>query len=257
MSQSLTEEFQPILTANYTGKRGVHFFLFCELWITITGMFFLNKLYYVFMFANPWMLIFLPISIYGLFWQFFGITTLLSTIVYKILAKIEPPKEGEFSLESREYHFYSIRFWVCYYLIYFARAMPLPWVDMFIFPIFGSKIGSNVVLYDSWIDPEFVEIGGSCMLSLNTQIFSHGIFQGKFIVKKVVIEKNCIAGAGAIVSPGTFMEEGSVLGVNCSTKINQRLAGYLIHVGSPVSHTFPIKLQEKQIKTKKGDDHNE
>ena len=257
MSQSsVTQDFQPILSANYHGKQGTQILLFLEFWLTITSMFFINRPYYTLMVNNLWMLVLLPLSIYGLFWQFMAITTLISTIIYKILVKIDPPKEGEFSLDSREFHSYCIRFWVCYYLLYFARAMPLPWVDMFVFPIFGSKIGHNVVLYDSWIDPEFVEIGGSCMISLNTQIFSHCIYRDKFVVKKIVIEKNCIAGAGAIVAPGTYMEEGAVLGGNCTTQIGQRLSSYTIHVGAPANIALPIKIDDEikiELKEEKGE----
>ncbi len=242
---SVTKDFQPILSANYRGKTGTQLLLFGEFWVTLTLMFFINRPYYSLMVNHWWMLILLPLSIYGLFWQFMGLTALFSTIIYKILVKIEPPKEGEFSLKSREFKQYCTRFWVCYYLLYFARAMPLPWVDMFVFPIFGSKIGPNVVLYDSWIDPEFIEIGGSCMISLNTQLFSHCIYRDMFIVKKVVIEKNSIVGADAIVAPGTFIEEGAILGANCSTHIDQRLSSYTIHVGSPANVSLPIKFKEE------------
>ncbi|UYP48658.1 hypothetical protein NEF87_004943 [Candidatus Lokiarchaeum ossiferum] len=252
MTQSSdTEDFQPILSANYPGKKGTQLLLFLEFWLTLTLMCFINLPYYRLMVNHLWMLILLPLSIYGLFWQFMGLTTLFSTIIYKILIKIEPPKEGIFTLTSREFQYYSLRFWVCYYLLYFARAMPLPWVDMFIFPIFGSKIGHNVVLYDSWIDPEFVNIGGSSMISLNTQIFSHCIYKERFIVKQVVIEKNSIVGAGAIVAPGTYIEEGAILGANCSTAIDQKLQSYTIHIGSPANISLPIKLHNGENEVKK------
>jgi len=243
-------EFTPILSANYSGKKFAQVFLFVEFWLTIFIILLLNKWYYVeFMFVGSrWKLLLIPISIYSLVWQFFLITALFSTLIYKILVQLEPPKEGEFPIGGREFHAYCLRFWVSYYLLFVARAMPLPWVDMYVFPIFGAKIGRNVVLYDSWIDPEFVEVGDSCMLSLNTQIFSHAMYRDKFIVQKVVIEKNAIAGANAIIAPGTIIEEGAILGAGSSTKIGQRLRAYSIHVGNPVNITFPIKLKEKEKK---------
>lgn len=211
----------------------------------------INQPYYAsFLFKlRFWKWILLPLSLYGLLWQFLLVSAIYSAIIYKILTRIQPPVEGTFPIPSREFRYYCLRFWVAYYLLYIARAMPLPWVDMLIFPIFGSKAGKNVVLYDSWIDPEFVEIGDSCMLSLNTQIFSGVIVNDSFIVKKVIMEKNTIAGGGAIVAPGTYFEEGAILGAKSRTLIGQRLEGNRIHVGNPVSKSFPNKTQHNSENT--------
>ena len=221
------------------------------------AMRYINEPYYIFMFENPWMYIFLPISIYGLVWQFNGLTLILSWIIYQIFKLIEPPKEGEFSIDSREYRFYCYRFWIIYYMTYVARAMPLPWVDYLAYRIFSLKTGGNNVLYDSWIDPEFLEIGENCMISLNTQLFSHCIYRDKFVVKKVVLEDSAIAGAGAIVAPGTVIRKGAVLGASSSTKMDQNLKQFCIHVGSPVKLSFPITVidetEETESKEQKGE----
>ena len=196
------------------------------------------------MFAHQkiWMYIFLPISIYGLIWQFNGLTLVFSWIIYQIFKLIEPPKEGEFPIDSREFRFYCYRFWIIYYMTYIARSMPLPWVDYLEYRLFSMKTGGNNVLYDSWIDPEFLEIGENCMISLNTQLFSHCIYRDKFVVKKVILEDSAIAGAGAIIAPGTVIRKGAVLGASSSTKMDQNLKQFCIHVGSPVKHALPIKV---------------
>ena len=236
-------EFTPIISAQYSRKHRDQLIIGVILWLTLSTMFLINKPYYAyFLFkGSSWKLVLIPISLYGLLWQFFLLSAIFSWIFYRILTLIESPKEGVFSLSSREFKIYCLRFWVAYYLLYIARAMPMPWVDMFVFPIFGSRAGKNVVLYDSWIDPEFVEIGDYCMISLNTQIFSAVIVQDKFIVKKVIIEKNSIAGGAAIVAPGTYFEEGAILGAKSRTYIGQRLKSECIHVGNPVSKYLPIK----------------
>jgi len=246
---SINTEFQPIISANYSGKKRGQVIVFIEFTLTVIILYYTNRPYYSFMINHqPWMLLMLPLSIYGLVWEFCIFTLILSWIAYRILCLIESPKEGEFSIHGKEFNYYLYRFWVCYYALYVARAMPLPWVDMFFFRAFGSKIGHNIVLYDSWIDPEFVEIQDSCMISLNTQLISHCMYKEKFIVKKITIQKNAIVGACAIVAPGTFIEEGAVLGANCSTQFNQRLGAYRIHVGAPASISLPIKLEEKRDK---------
>ncbi len=258
MDKKQSDNYRPIISYNMN-KRGAQVIIILEFCITIIAMRYINEPYYLFMFANPWMYIFLPISIYGLVWQFNGLTLILSWIIYQIFKLIEPPKEGEFSIDSREFRLYCYRFWIIYYMTYVSRAMSLPWVDYLAYRIFSLKTGGNNVLYDSWIDPEFLEIGENCMISLNTQLFSHCIYRDKFVVKKIILEDSAIAGAGAIIAPGTIIRKGAVLGASSSTKMDQNLKQFCIHVGAPVKHSMPIKVidETEEIKSKEqeGDDN--
>lgn len=251
--QHFKNNFQPLLSANFPGKPITYVILGMEVWITFILMYYINSGYYSKIFlGKSWAYLLLPIFLYGLFWQFFIVTILITAFTYRILTIIEPPKEGVFNLSSREAEFYFIRFWICYYGLYVARAMPLPWSDMYFFRLFGCKIGKNIVLYDSWIDPEFVDIEDNCMISLNTQIISHAILDDQLIVKTVTIKKSGIAGAAAIVAPGTIIREGAVLGGVCSTRFDQDLAAYCIHVGTPANIALPIKIKKKpQTKSSK------
>ena len=250
-------KFQPLISANLPGKPVTYALLFFDFWVTLVLMYWINEGYYSLVFVGRvWTYLLLPLFLYGLVWQFFIISTIITAIIYFLLTRIEPPKEGLFDLSSREAQFYFIRFWICFYAciifmieiieLYIARAMPLPWVDMYVFPIFGSHIGKNIVLYDSWIDPELVDIEDNCMISLNTQLISHAIIGDKLFVKKVVIKKSGIVGAGAVIAPGTIVEEGAVLGGACSTIFNQDLAPYCIHVGSPANVAIPIKIKRPE-----------
>ncbi|MHA1521674.1 MAG: acyltransferase [Promethearchaeota archaeon] len=250
MSETISldkSKVEPLISANLPGKPVTYIILFLEYWVTLFLMYWINTGYYTRIFVGRvWTYLLLPLFLYGLVWQFFILSTIITAIVYFVLTRIEPPKEGLFDLSSREANFYFIRFWICFYTLYIARAMPLPWVDMYVFPIFGSHIGKNIVLYDSWIDPEFVDIGDNVMISLNTQLISHAIIGDKLLVKKVVIKKSGIAGAGAVIAPGTVVGEGAVLGGACSTQFNQKLAPYCIHVGSPANLAIPIKIKKPE-----------
>ena len=59
------------------------------------------------------------------------------------------------------------RFWNAYLPIWLARALPLPWADIVVYRFFGVKVGKNVVAYEGYIDPEFVEIEDFTMTSLH------------------------------------------------------------------------------------------
>jgi hypothetical protein len=161
------------------------------------------------------------------------------------LNKIYSPREGVFEKGSKEWKFTHRRFWNAYFPIWLARAIPIPWSDIFVYRLFGVPIGKNVVAYEGYIDPELVEIGDFTMTSLNICIFSHLIYQDKIIIKKVKIGKACVVGPQSIINPGTNMQDGAVLGANSYTWIDQDLKGELIHVGTPVSTTFPVQSVEE------------
>ena len=85
------------------------------------------------------------------------------------------------------------------------------------------------------------------MTSLNICIFSHLIYNEYIVIKKVRIGKACVVGPQSIVSPGTVMHDGAILGANSYTWIDQELMGDLIHVGTPVSMSFPIQSVEESL----------
>lgn len=195
-----------------------------------------------------WLLILLlPLNIYGNIFIFAFSIILFSTGIFKILNKLHPPKEGIFEKGSKDWKYMHRRFWTAYFPIWLARALPLPWSDIFVYRLFGVRIGKNVVAYEGYIDPEFVEIGDFTMTSVNIGIFSHLIYHDRVIIKRVKIGKACIVGPQTIIAPGTVMQDGSVLGANSYTNIGQELESDLIHVGVPVSMSFPIQTLEESI----------
>ncbi len=209
--------------------------------------------YFSFEPINDWVRwILLPPSIYGNIFLFWISVVLSSALIYKILNKIYPPREGVFKRGSKEWKYTHRRFWTAYFPIWLTRALPLPWMDIATYRFFGVHIGKNVVAYEGYIDPELVDIGNFTMTSINICIFSHLIYQDKIIIKRVKIGNACVVGPQTVISPGTVMQDGAILGVNSYTNIGQELEGNLIHVGTPVSLTLPIQsLEESQEKAKK------
>lgn len=208
-----------------------------------------------------WLLILLlPLNIYGNIFLFVFSTIFFSGGVMKLLDWMHPPREGIFERGSKDWKYMHRRFWTAYLPIWLARVSPLPWIDIVCYRLFGVKIGKNVVAYEGYIDPKFVEIGDFSMTSLNICIFSHLIYHDKVIIKKVKIGKACVVGPQTIVSPGTIMKDGAVLGANSYTWIGQELESDLIHVGTPVSINFPIQTLEDSLekaeRIKKGDISN-
>ncbi len=225
--------------------------------LILVNLWFLNQMYYLVtgnQFYNfglkgewyHWLLI--PLSIYGNLFLFSFTIILFSAGVFKLLNWLSPPREGVFERGSKDWKYMHRRFWTAYFPIWLARALPLPWADIVCYRFFGTHIGKNVVAYEGYIDPLFVDIGDFTMTSLNICIFSHMIYHDKVYIKKVKIGKNCIIGPQSIVSPGTIMQDEAILGANSYTSIGQELQGNLIHVGTPVNITFPIQSVEESRK---------
>lgn len=229
--------------------------------IILINLWFYNDLYFLLtgerflpfvLVGEWWEWILLPLNIYGNLLLFTFSIILFSAMIFKILNKLYPPKEGVFKRGSKEWKYTHRRFWTAYFPIWLARALPLPWLDIIVYRLLGVKIGRNVVAYEGYIDPEFVEIADYTMTSLNICIFSHLIYHDKILIKKVKVGKTCIVGPQTIISPGTILKDGAILGVNSYTWVDQVLEGDLIHVGTPVSMTLQIQsIEDSQKKVER------
>ncbi|MHA1734215.1 MAG: acyltransferase [Promethearchaeota archaeon] len=197
-----------------------------------------------------------PFWVYGLLYTFAFSVFALTALWIRILWRRFPPREGLFDLDSRDYKFWKKRYHVSLFACWLARALPLPWIDLVFYKMLGVKVGRNAVLYDTWLDTEFVEIENFVMLSLNSAVVSHCLLpNGKFYIKKVRIEEAGIVGAMSVVAPGTVIEEGATLGAACGTHYNQVLDKWAIHVGNParfiVAVPRPGENKEKETAEKK------
>jgi len=223
----------------------INIWFYNDLYYLLTGERFLSFI----LIGQWWEWFLLPLNLYGNLFLFSFSIIIFSGGINKLLNKLGPPKEGVFNRESKEWKYTHRRFWNAYFPIWLARAIPIPWSDIFVYRLYGVSIGKNVVAYEGYIDPEFIEIGDFTMTSLNIGIFSHLIYQDRIIIKKVRIGKACVVGPQTIISPGTIMQDGAVLGANSYTWIGQELESDLIHVGTPVSMNFPVQsLEESQEK---------
>jgi hypothetical protein len=235
--------------------------LFGGIITVLVNAWFFNGLYYLLTGDNFYPLIvrpewyywlLLPLNIYGNIFLFTFSVIVFSAFIFNILNRISPPIEGVFKSDSKDWKYMHRRFWTAYFPVWLARALPLPWLDIIVYRFFGTRVGKNVVMYEGYVDPIFVEIGNFTMTSLNICIFSHLLYHDKVVIKKVEIGEACVVGPHTIVSPGTIMHDGAILGVNSYTKIGQELEGDLIHVGIPASMTLPIQtVEESQEKVER------
>ncbi|MGV9198609.1 MAG: hypothetical protein ACOC44_13780 [Promethearchaeia archaeon] len=90
---------------------------------------------------------------------------------------------------------------------------------------------------------EFIEFGKDSILGEGTMIMSSMIIGRKLLIQRVKLEAGCTVGAYSIISPGTKVGKGAILGGRSYTTIGQSLESGWVYVGRPAK-----KLQ--QLKTK-------
>ncbi|MFX1326492.1 MAG: hypothetical protein ACFE8N_16190 [Promethearchaeota archaeon] len=122
---------------------------------------------------------------------------------------------------------------------------PLPWAKIFALKILDIKIQNNTGLLDSYIDSDFVEIGNNVILGEGSIILSSMIIGDTLLVKRVILKDGCTIGAFSVISPGTFVEEGAILGMGSYTKVNQHLDKNSINIGRPAKKIQTISNTTK------------
>ncbi len=178
----------------------------------------------------------LPLSV--LFWWFlFVISTMVVARIFLSIANLfHKPREGLFDRDpkDKDYRYWSLRATIRKFAIWVAHTFPFTYLDVLAFKMLGVKVkGFGTAVMDVYLDTEFVEIGKDTILGLDCKVLSSIIVQDKLLIKRVKIGNNCLVGGASVVSPGTVMEDDSVLGALSCTKVDQVLETGWIYFGIP------------------------
>lgn len=192
---------------------------------------------------------------------------IIARIFLSIINTIHKPKEGVFnrSKDDKDYCYWSLRAIVRKWPIWLARQLNLPILETLALKILGIKTSNSNSIHEGWVDCEFVEFGKNIKIGQGSVVMSNILIKNKLIIKKVVIKDSVIIGAHSVVSPGTIIEENTVLDGLSMTSINQHLESNSIYSGIPAKKIMkngPIK-DKKEIEKiifeqeVKGRDENE
>jgi len=154
----------------------VNIWFYNDLYYLLTGKRFLSFV----LIGQWWEWFLLPLNLYGNLFLFSFSIIFFSGGINRVLNRLCPPKEGIFNRGSKEWKYTHRRFWNAYFPIWLARAIPIPWSDIFVYRLYGVSIGKNVVAYEGYIDPEFIEIGDYTMTSLNLYFFTFNISRSNY-----------------------------------------------------------------------------
>jgi acetyltransferase-like isoleucine patch superfamily enzyme len=165
-----------------------------------------------------------------------------------LIARIFRYKEGNFKLNMDDPNTFK---WLVYQTIYypfgyFLYSLTVEPLKALHLRLCGAKIGNEVNVGGFIADPCLFEVGGNTTIGGFCEILGHSAERGKFIVKKVKIDKNCLVGEFSLILPGVRMEDGSILCANSLANKNKVLRGGKVYVGTPARLIKKMILPEKR-----------
>jgi acetyltransferase-like isoleucine patch superfamily enzyme len=181
-------------------------------------------------------LFFLPINIIIAIYILHFSAILFSLLFLTIINLIHKPKEGIFqrNIHDKDYFFWNLRNLIKKWPLFIIASNPFPWFKYrFTLRFFGVKIGENCICDNSWISSEFISIGKNVIIGMASTLLTFGIEQNKFIIKKIIIEDNCIIGAKCVLLPGTVIKRNTKLSAHSYTNYDQLLEQNLLYMGHP------------------------
>ncbi|MFX1280773.1 MAG: DapH/DapD/GlmU-related protein [Promethearchaeota archaeon] len=110
---------------------------------------------------------------------------------------------------------------------------PLPWAKLLALKSLGIKVSYNSGVLDSYIDSDFIIIENNVILGEGSVIMSSMIVDEYLLIKRVLLKEGCTIGAFSVISPGTIVENGAILGMGSYTTINQYIEENSIYIGRP------------------------
>ena len=235
-----------VVTNNSTTPYNLLWLYILLIWLSIFPTSLIFSLFFnIFSLFIPTIVIvcFLPVSIvlyYGIFILFLLLFSKLFLIIINLIHK---PKEGLFmrSLKNKDYFFYILRKNLKRLILKIFNYFPLPWAKLLALKTLGVKVPYNSGVLDSYIDSDFVMIKDNVILGEGSIIMSSMIVGEFLIIKRVILEEGCTIGAFSVISPGTVVEKGAILGMGSYTKINQHLIAHSVYIGRSAKNLNEIR----------------
>jgi len=133
-----------------------------------------------------------------------------------------PPREGLYSREftkhnvaDRDVHFYHLRGFMYKWPVWVSKKSIFPWMVNFVLrDMAGNKIHKNAMYGDAYVSLEFTELEEGAVIQEAAVISSHvvdSIF-GNLTIERVIVRKNGVMTATAVMAPGGIVGEGSAVG---------------------------------------------
>ena len=161
-------------------------------------------------------LIFLPLIAIGLLLLYIIGVVYLTKFILIISSWRCKPEEGDHinrDFHSKIIYHYHLRGFLKKFPLWLIIRSPFPFLLKWMFTTFGLyKIGKNVLIYDSWIGLEFLEIEDNAIIGIGTILSSHLVDgMNQLAIRKIKLGKysqwmhDCSAGPGLEIGENTIV----------------------------------------------------
>jgi acetyltransferase-like isoleucine patch superfamily enzyme len=195
---------------------------------------------------------FLPLIVIPMYITLVFSATFIAKLLYWIVNAIHKPRTGVFLRHpsDKDFRYWCIRNVIKKWPFWLSHRFPFPFMNNFLYKMFGVKTRISNSLFEGWVDTEFIEFGRNVVVGQGAIVMSSMIVGNLLIVKKTRIDDEVRIGSHAIIMPGTHIKKRSVLAANSVTVVDQTLDEGYIYVGVPAkelkrNYFFENGLQDK------------
>ncbi|MHA1887943.1 MAG: acyltransferase [Promethearchaeota archaeon] len=141
-------------------------------------------------------------------------SAIITKLIIATLNRIHAPSEGVFfrNLADKDYLFWNLRNLSRIFLFWLISSSPFIFLKKtFLYTFFGVPIGKKSVINQTWISPEFVEIGENVIIGQSAALYSYLIQGDKLLVAKIQIADGVKIGPQTVLLPGTKVYENVIV----------------------------------------------
>ncbi len=139
---------------------------------------------------------------------------IMSGLAVRLLMVVRPLSSGVYPMHARTFAYWKLLMMITD----FGRRALVPVTPLFLRPkiawLFGAKVGKNVALGGTMVDPFMVELGNNVIVGDGAQLCGNYTQEQSITLGRVLISDGATVGINAIVFPGVEIGKRAVVAIN-------------------------------------------
>ncbi|MHA1612088.1 MAG: acyltransferase [Promethearchaeota archaeon] len=156
----------------------------------------------------------IPILLIFLYILTVASTAIVTKFSIGFLSRLHKPKEGIFFRDpkDKDFLYWNLRNLSRVFLFWVLHSSPSTLLKKFFgYSMFGIPIDRSTVINNTWISPEFVQIGKNVIIGQSASLYSYQIQGNKLLVAQIVIEDNVRIGPQVVLLPGIHVKHDAII----------------------------------------------